>query len=148
MIKKVIKKICIAIAIIFCLPIVIIISIYMICPILDNIALSRFRSEVLADLELPDNTEIAEVISDCGNSGGTGNHTDLYVGILVKTDLPDEEFLSQYSDSAYSALEKEMETWAMGCIGVYFDKKEAEEGYFILEFIDQAPYSEFDLRGH
>ena len=41
-----------------------------------------------------------------------------------------------------------METWAMGCIGVYFDKEEAEESYFILEFIDQAPYSEFDLRGH
>ncbi len=146
--KKTVKKICIAAVLLCGVLFAGVVLIYVICPILDNIALSRYKEEVISGLELPDSTEIAEVISGCGNSSGTGNHTDMYVGILVRTDLTEEEFFSQYSGEAYSAQENEMETWAMGCIGVSFDMKEAEEGYYILEFTAAAPYSEFDLRGH
>lgn len=147
MLRKAAKIILIIFLTVFLLLIAIIVLPWVISPIIDNIALGHYESQILEELELPPDVEVIEIIHGCGNTGGTGNHTEMYVGMLVKTSLPAEEW-DEYHDQVYSTLTHGMETWAMGCTGISFSGEYIEEGYYILEFIQSAPCSEFDLRGH
>lgn len=145
--KKTVKVFGIVILIIVIALIAIVILPFIIAPVIDNIALSKFRSQVLSEVEMPAESVIVETVSGCGNTGGTGNHTELLVSVLVKSKL-DEGAFFEYYPHAYKAEELDFETWAMGCVGLSFRKPEAEGNYYILEFIKSAPCSDFDLRGH
>lgn len=145
--KKVAKVFGIVILIIVIALIAIVILPFIIAPVIDNIALGRYRSQVLSELEMPAESVIVETVSGCGNTGGTGNHTELLVSVLVKSEL-DEDAFFEYYPHAYEAGKRDFETWAMGCVGLSFSKPEAEGNYYILEFIKSAPCSDFDLRGH
>lgn len=145
--KKTVKVFGIVILIIVIALIAIIILPFIIAPVIDNIALGRYRSQVLSELEMPTECMIVETVSGCGNTGGTGNHTELLVSVLVKSELVEDAFL-EYYPHAYKADERDFETWAMGCVGLSFSTPEEEGNYYILEFIGSAPWSDFDLRGH
>lgn len=122
--------------------------------LIDNIALGLYKADVLDNLSLPAETEIVEVVSGCGNTSGAGNHTELYVAILLKTTLPEEE----WERSAYSAYIDRYVAWegqetlAMSCVGVSFSEITADidsdETYYIFECVKSAPCSFLDLRGH
>ena len=146
MLRKAVKIILIIFLTVFLLLIAMIVLPLVICPIIDNIALGRYESQILKELDLPPDAEVIEIIHGCGNTGGTGNHTEMYVGMLIKTSLSAEEW-EEYHYQVYSTLTHGMETWAMGCVGLSFSEEYIAEGYYILEFIESAPCSEFDLRG-
>lgn len=119
-------------------------------PVIDDIALANYKKEVLSNLELPADTEVIEIVTGCGNTSGTGNHTELYVAILVKTDLTENDW-KDYGISALDSGSNKTEPLAMGCIGLSFDLDEEDgfaDGYHILEYSKSAPCSMFDLRGH
>ncbi len=67
---------------------------FFLCPLLDDIVLIKYRSGNLKTLnnELPDDVVIMEIVSGCGNTGGTGNHTDLYVSVLVTAPFSETEW--------------------------------------------------------
>ena len=146
MLRKTAKIILIIFLAVFFLLIAVIVLPFVVSPIIDNIALARYETQILEELDLPPDAEVIEIIHGCGNTGGTGNHTEMYVGMLVKTSLPAEEW-EEYHYQVYSTLTHGMETWAMGCVGLSFSEEYIAEGYYILEFIESAPCSEFDLRG-
>lgn len=77
---------------------------------------------LLEELKLPADTAVAETIEGCGNTSGTGNHTELYVAVLLKTDL-NEDALREYYPSALSAEECGWKTLAMVCVGVSFTEQ-------------------------
>lgn len=120
---------------------------FLICPIIDNIALSQYKKEVLNTLNPPSNTEVVEVVSVCGNTSGTGNHTEMYVAVLVKTTLSENEWKSFHVVSHNVSLDGE-QTFAMSLVGVNFSHIDNSEGYYIFEYIQQAPCSDFDLQGY
>ena len=120
---------------------------FLLGPAADDLALGRYRSEVLENLALPPGTGVVEVVSGCGNTSGTGNHTELYVGILVKTSLSEEAWAALCPDSR-SVSAQGPDTPAMGGLGLSFAQLETAEGVYILEFSTPAPFSDFDLRGH
>ena len=143
MLKKILK----IIFTLFIILLVLIILPFVISPIIDNVALGNYKKEVLDTLYLPPDTEIVETISGCGNTSGTGNHTEMYVAILVKTSLSEEEWKS-YGFLSHDVLAEGEKTFSMSLVGVYFSHIDNPEGYYILEYAKQAPCSDFDIRGH
>jgi len=124
-----------------------IICLFFICPVIDNIALENYKKEVLNTLNLPPDTVIIEAVSGCGNTSGTGNHTELYVAVLVKTALSEHEWKSANAAS-HDVVSERAQTSAMSLVGVSFSQINDPEGYYIFEFTKNAPCSDFDLRGH
>lgn len=145
--KRAVKIIGITILALFLVLTGIIIILFIFARAADDMALRRYRVEILEQMELPADTVAVEVVSDCGNTGGTGNHTELYVAVLLKTDLSESAF-REYYPHALEAEEHGWETWSMGCVGVSFKEQQAEGKYYILEFIESAPWGDLDLRGH
>ena len=124
---------------------------------INDMALSEYQAQVVQDLVLPEGTTVEEYISACCNSSGTGNHTDLYVAVLIKS-TADYETLSEKVKNSFAeedtycnihVVEKNgSETLAMKTADISFSKKiEQPTGYYILEFNKRAPLSLFDLRG-
>lgn len=105
----------------------------------------------------PEQTEVIEVISGCGNTGGTGNHTEIWIGILVKTELSETDLFLYYSKkyeyiNIYEYLAEEEEyRFIMGQINKTFRQIEPNDGYekyFVVGIYEKAVFSELDLRGH
>ncbi len=133
-----------------------IISAYLIFPILNDMKAEKLAEEML-NSSPPNNTEIVEVISGCGNTGGTGNHTEVWIGLLVKSGLSKEELLKYYSD-LYDYIEV-YETVTDGAgysmIMQFIDDESksfknisTHDDYFIIGRTENAISSFFDLRGH
>ena len=120
---------------------------FFIAPIVDDIALTQFKSHLIETLALPPNTQMVDVVSGCGNTGGTGNHTELYVGILLKTTLSQEEWNLYYPNVHNVFLHGET-TWSMSAVNLSFSKIDNPQGHYILEKQKTAPWSNFDIRGH
>lgn len=123
----------------------------------NDTALLQFEQKVLGKLNFSEEVVFVESISACCNSSGTGNHTDLYVAVLVKS-AADCETLSETVKNSFAEedtycniylVEKNgSETLAMKIADISFSKKiEQPTGYYILEFNKRAPLSLFDLRG-
>ncbi|MEL7657267.1 hypothetical protein DesLBE_0220 [Desulfitobacterium sp. LBE] len=132
------------------------ISAYFIFPILNDIKAEKLAKEML-NTTPPNNTEIVEAISGCGNTGGTGNHTEVWIGLLVKSGLSKKELLKYYSD-LYNYIEV-YETAADGAgypiIMQFIDDEfksfeniSNHDDYFIIGRTENAVSSSFDLRGH
>lgn len=116
----------------------------------DELALPGYRQEVLDSLSLPAGAQVVETVSGCGNTGPTGNHTELYVAVLVSA--PDGAALRQQFPYLHDAAENGLSTGAMEQLGLVFTEPDtatgAQKNYYILEFFKEAPMSDFDLRGH
>jgi len=135
------------------LTIIIMIAPFFIFPFMNNIKAKRLANELLCS-KLPDQTEIIEVLSGCGNVSGTGNSTRIWAGMLIKTRLPDIdvfEFYKKTRAGVQKADSREKDTLTMGNLGKTFlhlsDINEFD-GYYIVEWVDDAVSSYFDLRGH
>lgn len=130
-----------AVAISFCLP-------YWVNDISCYLYKNKIEDEVFANSKV----KVLQVINGCGNSSGGGNHTDLYVGILIETVLSKDELLYEFSDVRYVYnIEKRGEkTLAIKNMNLRFDEQKYSDNqdYYILEFIKESPCSEFDMRGH
>ena len=119
--------------------------------VVDELALYGYRQEVLDSLSLPAGTQVVETASGCGNTGPTGNHTELYVAVLVTAEGGADELRQQFP-YLHDAVEDELSTGSMEQLGLAFTEADtaagAQKDYYILEFFKEAPLSDFDLRGH
>lgn len=119
--------------------------------VVDELALPGYRQEVLDSLSLPAGAQVVETVSGCGNTGPTGNHTELYVAVLVHTS-DGADALRQQFPYLHDAAEDGLSTGAMEQLGLAFTEPDtatgAQKDYYILEFFKEAPMSDFDLRGH
>ena len=120
--------------------------------IIDNVAAARYKNQITDSINEISN--ITVVASECGlgNVGGTGNHTDMWVCVLIKTDMSEERLTELVvGEIKISKVDSsEYKTDSMTVLGVEFDEVEFDSNtsYYIAEFIERAPCSDFDLRGH
>ncbi|MDR3277268.1 MAG: hypothetical protein LBT12_00720 [Oscillospiraceae bacterium] len=47
--------------------------------------------DMLGEIALPPETELIEAAVWCGNTSGTGNHVEIWAGVLIHSALPEEE---------------------------------------------------------
>ena len=112
--------------------------------------LPSFRKEVLENFTLPEGSEMVEYVSSCGNSSGTGNHTDLYVVVLIESDLDYVTLAEHFKEDEHfwrmqNVKEHGEHTIGMGCMGLKFETEFDEpDKYFILEYNKSAM---LDFRG-
>ncbi len=117
--------------------------------LINDLALSKYETQVLQDLKLPEGVTVVEYISACCNSSGTGDHTDLYVAVLVKSEV-DKEVLVKAAEKLYGFVydvkTRGDKTLAMKIADIEFGEKiENTDNCFIMEFSKRAPL--LDLRG-
>lgn len=130
-----------------CIPVLLLILAVFLSPMIDDMALSGYRDDILQSLALPENAAVVETVSGCGNSSGTGNHLEMVVGVLVRSDLDADEFTALFPD-AFPVWEQDFSTEAMRLLGLNLPKMEEAGRYYYLEYIASAPCSALDLRGH
>ncbi len=117
---------------------------------INDFLLVGFTKDVIEGLEMPENTVMVEYIAECGNSSGTGDHTDLYVVVLIKSDLDYVTLAEHFTEDEnfwrmQSVKEHGEHTIGMGNIGLKFDTVfEEPDKYFILEYNKSAM---LDFRG-
>ena len=133
------------------LTIAFILAVFCISYWVDDYALSVYREEVEKSLsEVPEVT-VLEVVSGCGNSSGTGDHTELCVAVLIETALDKDDIRGKVADitDIYDVYENGYKTLVMDRIDLRF-KEENYNGSvncYILEFLKRAPCSSLDFRG-
>ncbi len=116
----------------------------------------EYRKEIEASfIDMPE-VAVLQVVSGCGNSSGTGDHTDLYVAVLVETGLDKENLEKEISDIAeiHDVRETGDKTFAMDMIDLSFEEENYTDNanYYIIEFLKESPFagtplSALDLRG-
>ena len=135
------------------------ISPFIIVPKLNDVYAQSLADE-MKKANLPGQTEIVAMIWDCVNTSGTGNHTEAWVVMLIKTELAREElveyykwlYINAYKIDVYEVTEDEKSTLAMNIAQKNFQSLENiqnHNGYYIIERAERNEfYSFFDLRGH
>ena len=118
---------------------------------INDYSCSVYREEVESSLEEISEISVLQVVSGCGSSTGTGDHTDLYVAALVKTELGEDDIESVLTDitDIYNVSEGEKITMSMVLMNLRFDEENysGEGNLYILEFSKRTPFSWLDLRG-
>ena len=118
-------------------------------PILNDIKANNLKQE-LQSAPLPQNTEIIAALSGCGNTGGTGDHTEIWAGILIRTELSEDEIYQYYGDDVQRVDSNKQKTFIMDLIGKEFTNLKSiskYDGYYIVEQVGNAVSSFFDIRG-
>jgi hypothetical protein len=64
---------------------------FVIAPAMNNHRAAQIK-DMLGKIVLPPETELIETAAWCGNTGGTGNHVEIWAGVLIHSTLPEEEF--------------------------------------------------------
>jgi len=146
------KRIMLTIIAIPCILIFAFISLYFSCPLLNDKTAGSLAKE-LRTIPPPYNTQILESLSGCGNVGGTGNHTDMWAGILIKTELEEKDVEQFYKEYYIKKVDtSNYQTFAMECVNKEFSNLnniDDYEGFYIIETVERHEfYSFFDLRGH
>ena len=95
---KIIKRTLIGILIIICLvPFVYLLSGFAICPAIND-AKAKGIVRDFSKVSMPDGIEFVEASYFCGNTSGTGNHVEIWAGILVYSKLSENEVQQLYKD--------------------------------------------------
>ncbi|MBQ9990299.1 MAG: hypothetical protein IJP31_05080 [Lachnospiraceae bacterium] len=121
----------------------------------NNAALKRYEKEVTGRFVLTEDMAILDVVSGCGNTAGTSNGVELYVGILIRTSLSEDSLKELYTveEGVYAGLEEitndKAQTRVMYNLDLSFSYQiEEDENYYVVEFFRSAPFYQSDLRGH
>ena len=150
--KKWVKRTIIVILIL--IPILIITP-FIAFPIANDIKAKILTNEMQKSTP-PEKTKIIEVVSGCGNTSGTGNHTEILICLLIKSDLSQEKITEFYKNNYpyvdVVKVEKEQTCiLSMQIVGLEFKKlKDIKDynGYYVVERVVDAISSGLDLRGH
>lgn len=130
--------------------------------VLMNNEIANRTTEELANIQLPENTQVVDTISIAGKVSGNGNGMQYFGAVLLKTNLSEEEldtYYQQYRGNSSKFLIKKQETEKIEVIdkpGYYFQtfNEEDKEKYYILYSYGSADgifledLLELDLRGH
>lgn len=91
-------------------------------------------------------------VKECGsgNTGGTGNHTEIWVAILIKTELSEQEIEEFYNRDVQKVDKENQKTFVMNTDQNFSSLQGISDytGYYIVEYIGVPVFSFFDLRGH
>lgn len=120
----------------------IIIAIFSFPKVIDDMSAFKYRNDILSNLDLPEGAEILETVHGCGNTSGTGDHTEMVVAILVKTNDPDS-----LSDLAALVEDGCTQTDLMAYIYKSFEYSGSFKDCYVLEYIESAPLGCLDMRG-
>ena len=159
---KKLKRILILIPIII---ILIIVSPFVICPIINDISLNSF-SKQLDDLESRQDITFIEKQSICGKLNGNGNGMDYLACLLVKSDLSADELNSLYYNPNFKTAKKgsnsivdfevvpitqnKLISKYLEHGEIIFDKLSSVSdysNYFALVIYDGGYSADFDIRG-
>lgn len=115
-------------------------------PLCNNFKAS-FIEKSYASLELPPECQLLETTSFVGNTSGTGNHTEIWAGMLLYTTLSEVELQPYFSDfDIYPASTD----WTSKLPLIRFsllDNQPAQDNYYIIGRSYNA-FTQMDLRGH
>lgn len=95
MYRRMIKKI--ALVMVFIIPIGYFSFFLFIGPAFNDAKAVSIEKE-FSENPLPPETETVETASYCGNTGGTGNHVEIWAGALIRSKLTTEEISQFYRD--------------------------------------------------
>jgi hypothetical protein len=118
-------------------------------PVLNDIKANNLGRQ-LRNEPLPQYTTIVEVQSGSGNTGGTGDHTEVWAGILISTKLSEEKIIQFYGKNVYKVDGTHKKTAIMELLDKDFSNLQSVsdyEGFYIVERVRKAVSSFFDLRG-
>ena len=101
---KTYKRILIALLIIIAIPISIFISTATIGPATNN-AKAKSIANKLEQLALPPGFELIESSFFCGNTTGTSNHVEIWAGVLIYSELPEDEVHQFYEKELINHLD-------------------------------------------
>ncbi len=118
---------------------------------INNRACSKYRSEIEARLANVADITVLQVVNGCGNSSGTGDHTDLYVAALVKANSREDAIERAFPDAmdVRAVVDEGERTLAMKLINLSFDEENYDDSknLYIIEFSKRTLFSSLDLRG-
>ena len=117
----------------------------------DDLALSGYEEKIEKSIAEVPEIKVLQVVSGCGNSSGTGDHTELYVAVLVETNLYEDDIKNKITGitDVHDVRANGYKTLVMDMIDLNFDEKSynGRGNCYILEFSERAPCSSFDMRG-
>lgn len=151
--RKKIKEYGLKVLVFSLLPILIFSSLFII-PLANNVRLHK-QEKVLADIKLPEKTQLIEKQSVCGKLNGNGNGMNYLATILVKSNLSLQDLHDYYSD--YEVIEQNntyLESEYLDHASIKYDKlndiKDFNGYYVILSYqsADLESIWEWDIRGH
>lgn len=138
------------------LPFVLLFGLFAVPVAVDNIACAAYAKRAERAIILPDGAVILDVQHACGNTSGTGDHTEMVAALLIESDVPlDAKPLSaqlgmEFSAMPYSSWEYdswEYDTPWLKWIGIEFDVQTATDDYYVVVALKSAPMSWLDIRG-
>lgn len=163
------KKVGIFMIVIFAAIVLLVVSPFVMFPILNDISLTKFSYQ-LDLLPLPENTTQVETVKTCGGLIGNGNHMDYLACLLVKSDSSYEELQAYYSSAKFATAKTGSEASLHGVeaivlrpdgthlpesamlhVPIDFMKLHSIEDtskYYIVMIFDSGYSAAFDLRGH
>lgn len=111
-----------------------------------NDAKARQIEKNLSDMALPTDMELVEVSSYVGNTSGTGNHIEIWAGILIRTDLDEDTVRGRFDGFTVLAVPNDLK---------YLDyiqfqslnENDTANGYYVIGKYYDA-FTQMDLRGH
>lgn len=102
-------------------------------------------------MDMPPGTECVETTSFVGNTSGTGNHTEIWAGMLIHSNLSKEELGSYFKDYAIHTISECMEDPFLDSLGFSAlsgsSYEEQNSGYFVGGNYYEA-FTQSDMRGH
>lgn len=143
------------------ITLLIIILILIILPIsisISNNKIAKDTEKELKEIPLPSNTELVDSISIAGKLTGNGNGMQYFGGILIETELNEEnikKYYQNYKKDEWSCLIKKQNSNKIDVIehGDYefknMKKDETSKYYIIYSWgSSKNEFLDFDLRGH
>jgi hypothetical protein len=70
-------------------------------PMLNDVCAAKIEKE-LSLISLPPNTEIIEIASYCGNTNVIGNDPEIWVGMIIHTELSEEEINDFFAENEFN----------------------------------------------
>ena len=128
------------IAVVLIVPIVSILALIYVPMKINDFKLAGFTQDVIENIEIPEKTSMVDYIAECGNSSGTGDHTDLYVIVLIESDLDYDTLASHFVKDEYfwrmqDVHQQGEQTIGMKCMDLLFDVDfDKKKNYYILEY--------------
>lgn len=142
--KKALTIGCITLIAIPVIIIILLVGLFSLPIIVDNLACAAFEKDVIRNLNLPDGAAVIEYDRTCANLGGTGDHTELCVAIIIESDVPiDPDKVVTLADT-FAYIEKAPEK--LVGYNIRFKHNIPENGY-VLIVARTAPMSSLDIRG-
>jgi hypothetical protein len=164
--KKIIKRMLFAIVLIPVILLILVVTPYIVVPILNNITLSSFSKQIY-DYPLPQNSVLIEKEAVCGKLNGNGNGMDFFACIVIKSEMSIEQISQYYKDKKLKPAKKDkkhvVDIEVMPVNGeqlitdyvvhekVRFSKlKNINDysGYYVVMIYDGGYSALFDIRGH